>query len=344
MTGRQKLMIAAAGAGAGVIARELLKRSNDPVIAGDVALITGGSKGLGLELARQFAREDCRIVICARNEAELERAGADLRSRGAQVLTVRCDVTDRNDVEHLIDAALKRFGRVDILVNNAGLIQVGPVQSMTVEDFEDAMKVMFWGTVYPTLALLPAFVSNKRGRIINITSIGAKIRVPHLLPYACAKSAVAGFSEGLRAELGPEGISVTTIAPGLMRTGSFTNALFKGDHAGESKWFSLGASLPGISMSATRAARQIVTAAKRNESERVLSSPAKLIAQFHALFPGATADILGLVSKAILPEDKTKNRAKRGALIGALRTPAMNALLVLGRLAAKKFNQQPAGG
>ena len=339
MTSRQKLLIAATGIGAGLIGRELFRRSKEQELAGEVALITGGSRGLGLLLAHEFARQGCRIAICARDEEELSRARQGLEKRGAEVLAVRCDVTDREDVQHLIDATIRRFGQVDILVNNAGLIQVGPVQSMTIEDFDAAMKVMFWGTVYPTLTLLPAFVSRKKGRIVNITSIGGKVSVPHLLPYTCAKFAAAGFSEGLRTELAPEGISVTTIAPGLMRTGSYVNALFKGDQEGESKWFSLGASLPGISMSAKRAARQIVTAVKRGESERVLSGPAKLLSKFHGIFPGATSDILGLFSAAILPDDKTKNRARKGSKMAGLRSPAMSALLLLGRLAARKFNQ-----
>lgn len=342
MTGKQRALVAAGSLGAGLIGRELFKRSRDPGIAGSVALITGGSTGLGLQLAREFAREGCRIAICARDRADLARAERDLESRGADVLAVRCDVTDRDDVQHLVNAAIRRFGRVDILVNNAGQIKVGPVESMTIEDFESAMDVMFWGTVYPTLALLPSFAARKRGRIVNISSIGGKVGVPHLLPYSCAKFAVAGFSEGLRAELAPEGITVTTIAPGLMRTGSHLNALFKGDRAAEARWFSLGASLPGISMSAKRAARQIVTAAKRGESERVLSTPAKLLTGFHELLPGVTSDLLGLVSGLILPGDKTKNKAKRGREIGALNSPGMKVLLLLGRIAARKFNQRTA--
>src|SRR5205807_4694011 len=142
----------------------------------------------------------------------------------------------------------------------AGTISVGPIQTMTVEDFRDAMDVMFWGMVYTTLEALPHFQRNQHGRIVNITSIGGKISVPHLLPYSCAKFAAVAFSEGLRAELHGTGVQAITIAPGLMRTGSFLNAEFKGDDEREAAWFSLSASLPGPSMSATRAARQIISA------------------------------------------------------------------------------------
>lgn len=98
--------------------------------------------------------------------------------------------------------------------------------------------------------------ARRRGRIVNITSIGGKVGMPHLLPYTCAKFATVGLSEGLRAELGREGIRVTTIVPGLMRTGSHLKAMFRGQHEQEFTWFSLGASLPLVSMGAERAARQ----------------------------------------------------------------------------------------
>ena len=107
------------------------------------------------------------------------------------------------------------------MVNNAGMIQVGPLATTTKEDFVTALDVMFWGTLYPTLAVLPQMRARGRGHIVNITSIGDLVSVPHLLPYTCAKFAAVGLSEGLRAELGPVGIRVTTVVPGLMRTGSY---------------------------------------------------------------------------------------------------------------------------
>jgi NAD(P)-dependent dehydrogenase (short-subunit alcohol dehydrogenase family) len=304
-----------------------------------VVLITGGSRGLGLELARTFAAEGCRLAICARDEQELRRARADLERRGAEVLTVPCDVADREQVERFLESAFARYGRVDILVNNAGIIQVGPVESMTLEDFREAMDVMFWGTVYPTLAVLPHMLDRGSGRVVNITSIGGKVSVPHLLPYNCAKFAAVGFSEGLAAEVQSKGVRVVTIAPGLMRTGSFLNAFFKGDAGKESTWFSLSASLPLVTMSSRRAARQILDATRRGESEKVLTAPASALARFHGLFPGATAAALGTAAR-LLPEGRS-TRKKRGAEALAPRGPALKALLILGRLAARRLYQRP---
>ena len=171
---------------------------------------------------------------------------------------------------------------------------------------------------------------------MNITSVGAKVSVPHLVPYSCAKFAAAAFSEGLRSELRGTGVKVVTIAPGLMRTGSYLNALFKGAAEAEAAWFSLSASLPGISMSAERAAEQIIAATRRGSAERILSAPANVIARFHGLFPGATADMLGLVNK-MLP--RGGDQVEFGTESRILQRPWFRALLTLGNQAAQRFLQ-----
>jgi NAD(P)-dependent dehydrogenase (short-subunit alcohol dehydrogenase family) len=342
MNDRTKIALAASGIAAGFIAKNMYQRSRERSIAGDVVLITGGSRGLGLALARRFAREGCRVAICARDEEELGRAREDLEKRGSYVYALACDVTRKSDVERTIAEVTRHFGRIDILVNNAGQIQVGPVESVSVEDFEDAMNVMFWGVVYPTLAVLPEFMKRNNGHVVNITSIGGKVAIPHLLPYTSAKHAAVGFSEGLHAELAESGVRVTTIAPGLMRTGSYNAALFKGNQAAESEWFSLGASLPGISMSAERAARQIVQAVKRGDAEKVLSTPANLLAKVQAIAPGLTGDLLGFAGSLLLPKPGHDGHSKPGWSLANLKSPKMRALLMIGRLAARRLNQRTA--
>jgi len=325
------------GLGAG-IAASLAFRTRVGDFQDAVVLITGGSRGLGLGLAREFASEGCRIAICARDPSELGAACEDLEARGAEVLAVECDVRDQASVDRMVEQVRRHYGRVDVLVNNAGEIQVGALESMRIPDFEQAMNVMFWGTVYPTMALLPHFRSRAAGRIVNITSIGGKVAVPHLLPSACAKFAAVGFSEGLHAELRDTGIKVITIAPGLMRTGSYLNAEVKGNHDAEAAWFGLSASLPGVSMSADRAARQIVAAAKRGRAEKILSTQANLLARFHGLFPGLTTEILGLIDQYLLPSGDNTG-GKRGHQTKAFRSPAIHAATVLGRMAARRFLQ-----
>ena len=245
-------------------------------------------------MAREFAREGARVAICARDEAELQRAQTDL---GGEVMTIPCDVTNKQSVALMIDRVNSRFGGVDVLVNNAGVIQVGPIEVMTPADFEEAMKIHFWGPLNTILAVLPAMRARKSGRIVNISSIGGKVSVPHLVPYSASKFALVGLSKGLRTELMKDGIKVTTVCPGLMRTGSPRNADFKGKHQLEYAWFSISDALPLLTVSAENAARQIVRACKRGEAELVISVPAKVAVLFESLFPEVMSQILAAVNQ-----------------------------------------------
>jgi NAD(P)-dependent dehydrogenase (short-subunit alcohol dehydrogenase family) len=293
------LLLAAAGAGALLAARALYRRLTEYDLRGKTALVTGGSRGLGLVLARELTREGARVALCARDAEELERAVADLRERGAEAFAFPGDVTDRRQVAEMVDVVTDRFGRIDVLINNAGIIQVGPLEVMTLEDFERAMDVHFWGPLYTTLAVLPQMRGRRDGRIVNISSIGGKIAVPHLVPYSASKFALTGLSEGLRPELLKDNVVVTTVCPGLMRTGSPRNANFKGQHRAEYAWFSISDSLPVTSIQAERAARQIISACKRGQAQLVITTQAQLAVKFHELFPEATADILALVNRLL---------------------------------------------
>lgn len=264
------LTLLAAGIGLIAVGRRVLQKKL--AIQDKVVLITGGSRGLGLAVAEEFASQGAKLVLCARNERELRQAQEHFSPAKTAVLTVRCDVTDPNQVQQLIEKALNRFGQIDIVVNNAGIISAGPVRTLTREDFEESMNVIFWGTFNTTMAVLPHMLERKQGSIVNITSIGGKVSIPHLLSYSSAKFAVVGFSEGLRAELAREGIRVITIAPGLVRTGSHINTVMKGKtHRVEYTLFTLLDSLPFTSISAKRAAQQIVAATRRGSAEIVIS-------------------------------------------------------------------------
>jgi len=287
--------VALVGAWAGVRAARARRRS----LAGKVAIVTGGSRGLGLLIAEELAKRGCKLAICARDRDELERARGWLASSGADVLAVECDVSRTSDVDRLVSETIGRFGCVDVLVNNAGIVQVAPLKALMLADFERAMSVNFWGAVHASLAVLPHMRARGSGRIVNITSVGGKIAVPHLLPYDCAKFAAVGFSEGLRTELARDGVSVTTVIPGLMRTGSHERAEFKGDGQREHRWFSLLARMPGLTMSPRRAARRIVAAAERRQAETVLGLPAKVARLGKELFPRPVLRLLGLTNRLL---------------------------------------------
>jgi len=340
---RQRTLLAVAGLG--WLAYRVLQWGRQENLYGQVVLITGGSRGLGLALAREFARIGCRLVLAARDAQELVRARQDLAQRGAEVLTIPCDVTDQEQVRSLVDQATQRFGRVDIVVNNAGIIQVGPMSTTTVEDFANALDVMFWGTLYPTLAVLPQMRARRSGHVVNITSIGGMVSVPHLLPYTCAKFAAVGLSEGLRAELGQEGIHVTTVVPGLMRTGSYMQARFQGQQEREFTWFALGSTLPLLSMNAERAARQIVQATQRGAAECILSLPANILGRMHGLCPGTTANVLSLVNRFLPGAETAPAPSTLGAEVQRrLRSRLLHVLTGLGRAAAYRLHQYTHAG
>jgi short-subunit dehydrogenase len=268
---------------------------------GKAVLITGGSRGLGLVLARALAREGARLALCARDGAELERAASSLRAQGAQVVEVRCDLTRRDQIEQMVRAVSTQLGGIDVLVNNAGIIQVGPLAEQRPEDFEEAMAIHFWAPLHATLAVIPGMRARRSGRIVNIASIGGKLAVPHMAPYCASKFALVGLSSALQSELAGDGVRVTTVCPGMMRTGSHVHARFKGKHRAEYAWFTLGNALPLTSVSAERAARRIVAAARRGQAELVIGWSAKLAVRLQALMPETTAFALRQVA-AVLPE------------------------------------------
>jgi NAD(P)-dependent dehydrogenase (short-subunit alcohol dehydrogenase family) len=336
-----------AGALAGAAA--LTARRGPDDLRGEVAVVTGASRGLGLLLARELARQGCPLVICARDSAELDRAAGQLREVGADVTAVACDVTDEATASRLVQAALERHGRLDIVISNAGIIQVGPVLAASPEHFETALDTMALAPARLALAALPVMRGQRHGRIVTIASIGGKLSVPHLLPYSTAKFAAVGFSEGLRAELGRGPVMVTTVVPGLMRTGSHLQARFTGQAGKEFTWFALGASLPLVSMDAERAARQIIGAVRQRRAEVILTPAAQLISRIAGLAPGLTSDALHLVQRLALPAPAgppTDHAQDSGegtpghALNPAVSRKAFDRLTALGRAAASRFNEK----
>lgn len=324
---------ALAAAAAAVAAKEAWTRAHELDLTGKVAVVTGGSRGLGFALCRELLRQGARVATCARGEEQLEVAR---RKLGGDVLAVPCDVGDRAQVEAFLSEVERELGPVDVLVNNAGVIAVGPWQTQTLDDFRELMDIQFWGTVHATYAVLPGMVERGGGRIANVTSVGGKVSVPWLLPYNCAKFAAVGFSEGLRAELAETGVKVTTVVPGLMRTGSHLAAFFKGDRAGlEYGLFAPLSATPATTVSPERAARRIVAAIRRGDPELTLGLHAKLAARANGVAPGAVAAVLALVARA-LPEVHGTHR-RRGSDIESPvdRSP----LTAPGRAAAQRLNQ-----
>lgn len=269
--------------------------------AGKVVLITGGSRGLGLVLARQLCGEGARVALLARDLDELARAREELVRRSGEVLTISCDLLEREQIDAAVQEVVDRFGGLDVIINNAGIIEVGPLEHMQREDFERAMNLHFWAPFHLIMKALPHLRRRGEGRIVNIASIGGKMAVPHLAPYSASKFALVGLSDALRAELARDRIHVTTVTPGLMQTGSQGNARFKGDHAAEYTWFSLSTALPLASIKAERAAAQIISACRRGAPSLAIPLAAHAAILGNALFPNIAGSMMKMINTVLLP-------------------------------------------
>jgi NAD(P)-dependent dehydrogenase (short-subunit alcohol dehydrogenase family) len=335
--------LAAAGAvlAALAVSRAVARARRRFDFANRVVLVTGGSRGLGLVLARELACRSARVAICARDETELAGARADLERLGAHVLALACDVTDQAAVNRMLGEIRRRLGPVEVLINNAGTIQTGPMEEMTPEDYETALRVHFWAPLYTTLGVLPEMRRRGAGRIVNIASFGGKVAIPHLLPYSASKFALVGFSQGLRGALARHGIYVTTVCPGLMRTGSPRNAWFKGQHRAEYAWFSIGDSLPLVSMGAARAAGRILDACRYGDAELIMPLSVALAVRLYGIFPGVGAELMSATERVLPGPGGVGTEMRRGFESESRWSPSV--LTRLGDRAAARNNEMASG-
>src|SRR6266516_2653243 len=279
-----------------------------------VVVITGGSRGLGLVLARYVCARGGNVALIARDPEELARAKTDLAPSGRKTLTLQCDLLDSVQIQLAVRQIIDRFSKIDILINNAGTIEVGPLEHLMPEDFERAMRLHFWAPFDLISQIVPEMRIWGGGRIVNISSIGGKVAVPHMASYSASKFALTGFSDAIRAELARDNIHVTTVAPGLMRTGSHVNAKFKGNHDNEFAWFAASAGAPLISMNADRAARKILAACRRGQPSLTLTFAARGAILGNALFPNLTGYMMRIVNR-FLPG--TNNEEGNQSLAGS---------------------------
>lgn len=278
-------------------------------------------------------------MIWARDERELETALEVLRDEGVEADARVCDVSDHAQVQRLVEEIERELGPVEVAVHVAGVIQVGPLASLTREQFREAVDIMEWGPINLALAVLPAMRDRGRGRIGTIASIGGLVSVPHLLPYSTAKFGAVGFSLGLSAELAGTGITATTVAPGLMRTGSHVRAEFAGDASREYAWFAPAASLPLLSMDAERAAARIVGGILRGRRVVILTPLAKVGARVAGVAPATTTAVMGVVAR-LLPGAPGPATGTVEGRVARRRAPGLvDRLTRLGDRAARRNNE-----
>ena len=303
-----------------------------------VVLITGGSRGLGLVLARHICARGGNVALIARDAEELARAKSDLATRRSTVMTIQCDLLDSEQIQAAVRRVIDRFGKIDILINNAGIIEVGPQEHLMREDFERAIRLHFWAPFELISQIVPEMRIWGGGRIVNISSIGGKVAVPHMASYSASKFALTGFSDAIRAELARDNIHVTTVAPGLMRTGSHVNAKFKGRHDDEFAWFAASAGAPLISMNADRAARKILAACRRGQPSLTLTFAARKIVLGNALFPNLTGYLMKFVNRLLPGTGGEQGNESRAGSEVPRRTPGW--MTKLADRATQKNNEE----
>jgi short-subunit dehydrogenase len=311
-----------------VVARRAWRASHRYSFRGRTVVITGGSRGLGLAMARQLADEGARLWLVARSSQALHEAARELRDRGAPfVETVAADIRQETEVDRVVERVLRGGDVIDVLINNAGVIEVSPFEHATIEDFNDSLATHFWAPLHLIRKLLPHIRRGGDGRIVNVSSVGGRVAVPHLAAYAAGKFALTGLSETLRAELTKSGIYVTTVTPGLMRTGSYVNVRLRGQHADEFRWFAAMASTPLTSMQARRAAAQIIRATREGRATVSPGWQSRVARVAAAVAPNSIAGVEAVVDRTLLPPPTQDPSADRSRLAAEVDPGAVKHLL-----------------
>jgi len=183
----------------------------------DVALVTGGSRGIGRAIALKFAQEGARLVITGRTRATLAEVEKEIQALGREVLALACDAADDTQVRAMVRDAAAHFGRIDVLVNNAGRFgPMFPLHQMPDSEWDETLRANLTSAFYVSRAVVPGMIARRRGSIIMMSSISAKQAYPYAASYSAAKAALLGLTRALAAEVGPHGIRVNALCPGIV--------------------------------------------------------------------------------------------------------------------------------
>ncbi|MBX5436633.1 MAG: SDR family NAD(P)-dependent oxidoreductase [Alicyclobacillaceae bacterium] len=250
----------------------------DSLMKGEVVVVIGGSSGIGLEVARQFARRGARLMLVARGRDRLEQAASRVRAEGGEVEVYAADLADSRQAQAAADYARQHFGRVDVLVYSAAVFYLAPAEHMDVARAKGAMDAIFWGAVHATQAFLPLVRLSKRKSLVYLASLSVHCTPAFFTAYAAAKHALRGFALALRQELRGEGIHVGVISPGPVDTPLIEGHLHQ-------DLYRLPAGVPVITAEA--AAKGVVHAVLRRRDETVLPRWMAPAAAFALAFPRA---------------------------------------------------------
>lgn len=188
-------------------------------LAGRVAIVTGGGRGLGEQLARGLAESKANVVICSRKLEACEETAMQLQEYGIQTLAIPCDITKQEDVDHVVEKTMRQFGQIDILINNSGISWGAPVEEYPIDRFNQVLQVNVTGLFMISQAVGRVMKKRKYGRVINIASVAGLVgqdpRVLDAIGYSASKGAVVSLTRDLAVKWAPHGITVNAIAPGF---------------------------------------------------------------------------------------------------------------------------------
>jgi short-subunit dehydrogenase len=314
-----------------------------------VAWVAGASRGLGLAIARELGNAGHRVLITARTQDDLDRAQSDLVAEGIEVITRVHDVRDAEGARQLVSDVESGFGPIETLIAVAGVLKVGPVPDRA-EEYAEPIDIMLRGPINVVHAVLPAMRDRGRGRIGVVTSIAGIIPVPHLVAYSAAKHGAVGFTRALAEELDGTPITVSTIIPGLMRTGGHWHGDYEGQPEREYVWFTGLSAAPLVSTDADRAAKIIVRGVIRGRRKIIFTLPARVGDLLYRLSPVAVGVAVGLAGR-LLPDsdrgepagpDQVGHEHAPGYRAAAHTPRIFDRLTVLADRAVRRFNQSTA--
>ena len=184
-----------------------------------VAIVTGGGRNIGRAIAYRLFEEGCSVVVCSRTQKEIDHTAGVIQEQGGRSVAICCDVGDEEQVNRVIEATLKVFGRIDFLVNNAGNFVAKPLEDTTVDDFDGLVNANLRGAFLMSRACLPQFKERGEGRIVNVSSLFGLIPGSGVSVFSMVKAGLVGFTRALARELHPLAVSVNAVAPGAVTTG-----------------------------------------------------------------------------------------------------------------------------
>lgn len=274
-------------------------------LKGRVAILTGASRGLGVEVARALAREGTHLVLAARSQPELELVASEMQSLGVRAMAVPCDVASESDRAHLVQAAIAEFSRIDILVNNAGIEATAFYEQQPPAEIAHLIEVNLTATMLLTHAVLPHMLAQGRGHIVNMASLAGKVPVPYSVPYSTSKAGMIAFTEGIRNEFKHRGVSASAVCPGFVADA--------GMYADWEIETGRSASLLTKPVTPQRVAANVVKAIQRDRPEMlVFWMPARPTAALAEIAPGLFERIFPLFGAIKLFRAVAEHRAKSG--------------------------------